>query len=88
MQRAALVALAVVLFGCQREPRYQVSTGNDGIVTRVDTATGKSDVLVKRGGRLEWKPVSEAPAEDAKPATKADCSTFAPNDPYRDIFGC
>jgi hypothetical protein len=86
--KRALAVLVLALLGCSNAPRYQVSTSGDGVVTRIDTRTGKSDVLVKIGGSLEWKPVQERASDDGRPATKTDCSTIDPKNPYRDILGC
>jgi hypothetical protein len=91
MSRLVLVLVATLLLSCSQS-RYQTSGGADGSpVTRIDTKTGETDVLVRTaGGRLEWRRVAERQEPKSVPdiATKTDCATIDHDDPYRDLFGC
>lgn len=59
MKRALAVLLLV---GCSSAPRYQVSTGADGSTTRIETQTGKTEILVRApDGSTKWVAVGEKP---------------------------
>lgn len=87
MMRAALV-IVVLLTACS-QPRYQTSSGPGQTTTRIDTQTGKTEVLVRGAdGKPTWKQVQE-PTPTASPSARpnTDCASSTLSPKTRQILG-
>lgn len=68
--KALILFMVALAFSCSpAPPRYQTTTSADGsTVTRIDTQTGKTEMLVAG----HWKAIAEAPTPCPKGTHKND----------------
>lgn len=87
MKRITLIFIsALALASCSR---YQTSSSPGQATTRIDTVTGKTEVLTRTAsGKMEWRPVAEAtPTARPEPPKQADCSASGLSPKTREIIG-